>query len=60
MTNTGIITTKFRDIKVEFYPEDAPNTVENFRELAKRGFYDGLIFHRILRSFIIQGGDPNT
>jgi cyclophilin family peptidyl-prolyl cis-trans isomerase len=60
MANTGIITTNFGDIKLEFYPEHAPKTVENFRELTKRGFYDGLIFHRIVPSFVIQGGDPNT
>jgi cyclophilin family peptidyl-prolyl cis-trans isomerase len=60
MTNTGIISTNFGDITFEFYPEDAPNTVENFKELSKRGFYDGLIFHRIVPGFVIQGGDPNT
>jgi cyclophilin family peptidyl-prolyl cis-trans isomerase len=61
MANTGIIiTTNFGDIKVEFYPEHAPKTVENFRELTNRGFYDGLIFHRIVPNFVIQGGDPNT
>lgn len=60
MANTGIIATKFGDIKVEFYPEHAPNTVENFRKLANRAFYDGLIFHRIVPNFVIQGGDPNT
>ncbi|HEY9490367.1 MAG TPA: peptidylprolyl isomerase, partial [Nitrososphaeraceae archaeon] len=60
MANTGIIATKFGDIKVEFYPEQAPNTVENFRKLANRAFYDGLIFHRIVPNFVIQGGDPNT
>jgi cyclophilin family peptidyl-prolyl cis-trans isomerase len=60
MTSTGIITTKFGDIKLEFYPEHAPKTVDNFKELAKKGFYDGLIFHRIVPKFVIQGGDPNT
>ena len=60
MTSTGIITTKFGDIKLEFYPEHAPKTVDNFKELAKQGFYDGLIFHRIVPKFVIQGGDPNT
>jgi cyclophilin family peptidyl-prolyl cis-trans isomerase len=60
MTNTGIIATKLGDIKVEFYPEQAPNTVENFRKLANRAFYDGLIYHRIVPNFVIQGGDPNT
>ena len=61
MANTGgTITTSFGDIKVVFYPQDAPKTVENFKELAKRGFYNGLIFHRIIPGFVIQGGDPNT
>jgi cyclophilin family peptidyl-prolyl cis-trans isomerase len=56
----GTITTSFGVIKVEFYPQDAPKTVENFKELAKSGFYNGLIFHRIVPGFVIQGGDPNT
>ena len=60
MANTGIIATKFGEIKVEFYPEYAPKAVENFRKLANRTFYDGLIFHRIVPNFVIQGGDPNT
>ena len=60
MVKTGIITTNFGDIRVEFYTEDAPKTVENFRRLAETGFYDGLIFHRIVPGFVIQGGDPNT
>src|ERR687891_1242611 len=60
MANTGIISSNLGDIKVEFYPEHAPKTVDNFRELAKKGFYDGLIFHRIVPNFVIQGGDPNT
>jgi peptidyl-prolyl cis-trans isomerase B (cyclophilin B) len=60
MANKGIIISNLGDIKVEFYPEHAPKTVENFRELANRGFYDGLIFHRIVPNFVIQGGDPNT
>jgi cyclophilin family peptidyl-prolyl cis-trans isomerase len=60
MANTGIITTNFGGIKVEFYPEHAPKTVENFKELTNRGFYDGLIFHRIVPNFVIQGGDPST
>jgi peptidyl-prolyl cis-trans isomerase B (cyclophilin B) len=47
-------------MKVEFYEEDAPNTVKNFTDLAKKGFYDGTKFHRVIPNFVIQGGDPNT
>lgn len=43
---------------IEFYDEDAPNTVKNFVELSKKGFYDGVIFHRVIPDFMIQGGDP--
>lgn len=46
-------------IKVELYPEVAPNTVRNFISLANKGFYDGLIFHRVINGFMIQGGCPN-
>ncbi|NGZ74930.1 peptidylprolyl isomerase [Saccharibacillus alkalitolerans] len=52
MDNGGII-------KLELYPEVAPNTVNNFISLAKSGFYDGLTFHRVIPGYIIQGGDPN-
>jgi peptidyl-prolyl cis-trans isomerase B (cyclophilin B) len=45
-------------IKIEFFPEDAPKTVENFVTLAKKGFYDGLAFHRVEPGFVVQGGDP--
>ena len=45
-------------LKVELYPEVAPNTVNNFIYLVKRGFYDGTIFHRVIPGFMIQGGDP--
>ena len=45
-------------IKAELYPEVAPNTVNNFISLVKKGFYDGLIFHRVIAGFMIQGGDP--
>ncbi|MDE7329818.1 MAG: peptidylprolyl isomerase [Clostridia bacterium] len=47
-----------KQIKVELYPEKAPNTVNNFISLVKNGFYDGLIFHRVISGFMIQGGDP--
>jgi cyclophilin family peptidyl-prolyl cis-trans isomerase len=45
-------------IVMEFYPKDAPNTVDNFIKLAKKGFYDGLTFHRVVPGFVVQGGDP--
>jgi peptidyl-prolyl cis-trans isomerase B (cyclophilin B) len=45
-------------IEVELFDEDAPKTVENFRKLAADGFYDGVIFHRVIKDFMIQGGDP--
>ena len=56
-----IVTFKIKDggiIKAELYPEKAPNTVNNFIYLVKKGFYDGLMFHRVIAGFMIQGGDP--
>ena len=47
-----------KQIKLELYPDVAPITVENFEKLVKQGFYDGLIFHRVISGFMIQGGDP--
>jgi peptidylprolyl isomerase/peptidyl-prolyl cis-trans isomerase B (cyclophilin B) len=56
---TAVITMdKGGEIKIDFYPEDAPKTVENFVTLAKKGFYDGLTFHRVIPGFMAQGGDP--
>ncbi|MEL6717856.1 MAG: peptidylprolyl isomerase [Bacteroidota bacterium] len=46
-------------MKIRFYEEDAPNTVKNFTDLAKKGFYDGLTFHRVIPNFVIQGGCPS-
>lgn len=51
--------TNGKTFKAELYPEKAPNTVNNFISLVKKGYYDGLIFHRVIAGFMIQGGDPN-
>jgi dolichyl-diphosphooligosaccharide---protein glycosyltransferase len=59
-SNTADIETTQGQIKIQFFPDKAPNTVKNFINLAKKGFYDGTIFHRIVKGFVIQGGDPNT
>lgn len=55
---TAEIQTAKGTMKVVFYEKDAPKTVENFTTLAKKGFYDGLAFHRVIPNFVIQGGDP--
>jgi cyclophilin family peptidyl-prolyl cis-trans isomerase len=60
MVNKGTIKTGFGDITIELFSDDVPKTVENFKKLANMGFYDGLIFHRIVPGFVIQGGDPYT
>ncbi len=54
----GVIETDKGPITIEFFPADAPKAVENFRLLAEHGYYDGLTFHRIVRGFMVQGGDP--
>jgi peptidyl-prolyl cis-trans isomerase B (cyclophilin B) len=54
----AIIKTEKGDMTVQFYDNDAPNTVANFLKLAKDGFYEGVTFHRVLSDFVIQGGDP--
>ena len=56
----AVIKTSEGDLVVEFWPDVAPNTVENFKKLAKQGFYNGTAFHRIIKGFMIQGGDPLT
>jgi peptidyl-prolyl cis-trans isomerase B (cyclophilin B) len=57
---TAVIETKLGDIELKFFPDVAPNHVKNFVDLAKKGFYDGTLFHRVIPGFMIQGGDPNT
>jgi peptidyl-prolyl cis-trans isomerase B (cyclophilin B) len=56
----AVIKTSKGDMKVEFYAEDAPETVSNFIKLSKKGYFDGLKWHRVLPDFVIQGGCPNT
>ncbi|MGE3174710.1 MAG: peptidylprolyl isomerase [Planctomycetota bacterium] len=55
-----VLVTNYGEMTVAFYPDKAPNTVKNFIKLAKDGFYDGTKFHRVIRNFMIQGGDPLT
>ena len=56
----AVIKTVAGDMVIEFWPDVAPKTVENFKTLAKKGFYDGTAFHRIIKGFMVQGGDPLT
>jgi peptidyl-prolyl cis-trans isomerase B (cyclophilin B) len=56
----AVIKTSEGDMVVQFWTDAAPNTVENFKKLARQGFYDGTTFHRIVKGFMIQGGDPNS
>ena len=61
MSQNPIVTITMEDgsvMKAELYPDIAPNTVNNFISLIKKGFYDGLIFHRVINGFMLQGGDP--
>ena len=61
MAQNPIVTIEMENgdiMKAELYPEIAPNTVNNFISLVKQGYYDGIIFHRVIRGFMIQGGDP--
>lgn len=62
MANNPVVTIEMENgavIKAELYPEIAPNTVKNFISLVKKGFYNGVIFHRVILGFMIQGGDPD-
>jgi peptidyl-prolyl cis-trans isomerase B (cyclophilin B) len=56
----AVIKTNEGEMVVQFWTDAAPNTIENFKKLARQGFYDGTIFHRIVKGFMIQGGDPNS
>ncbi len=58
--DTATIETTMGSIKIRFFPAKAPGHVENFKKLAKAGFYDGTTFHRVIPGFMIQGGDPNS
>jgi peptidyl-prolyl cis-trans isomerase B (cyclophilin B) len=58
--DVAVITTSEGVMVLEFWPDVAPKHVENFKKLAKEGFYDGTAFHRVIKGFMIQGGDPNT
>lgn len=57
-TYTATLETSHGPVKLELYPKDAPKAVNNFVNLAKEGFYDGTTFHRIVKGFVVQGGDP--
>ena len=56
---SAVMNTEKGTINLELFADDAPNTVQNFVDLAKKGFYDGLNFHRVINNFMIQGGCPN-
>ena len=56
----AVIKTTEGEMVVQFWADAAPNTIDNFKKLARQGFYDGTIFHRIVKDFMIQGGDPNS
>ena len=56
----AVMHTNMGDISIRFFPEHAPKTVENFTTHAKNGYYDGIVFHRVIKDFMIQGGDPTA
>jgi peptidyl-prolyl cis-trans isomerase B (cyclophilin B) len=59
-SEVAVLKTSYGEITLAFWPDVAPATVENFKKLARAGFYDGTAFHRIIKGFMIQGGCPNT
>jgi peptidyl-prolyl cis-trans isomerase B (cyclophilin B) len=60
MSEIAVIKTTAGEMSIELWPDVAPKTVENFKTLAQKGFYDGTAFHRIVKGFMVQGGDPHT
>ena len=56
----AVLETRSGIMVIQFFPDDAPNTVDNFLKLAESGYYDNTLFHRVINTFMIQGGDPNT
>src|ERR1700733_5871029 len=60
MSEVAILTTSAGEMILEFWPDVAPGHVKNFKDLANKGFYDGTCFHRVIKDFMIQGGDPLT
>jgi peptidyl-prolyl cis-trans isomerase B (cyclophilin B) len=56
----AVLKTSYGEMTIAFWPDVAPKTVENFKKLARKGFYDGTAFHRIIKGFMVQGGCPNT
>jgi cyclophilin family peptidyl-prolyl cis-trans isomerase len=60
ISDSAVLVTNFGDIEIKLLPSKAPNTVKNFKDLAARNFYNGTKFHRVIKNFMIQGGDPNS
>ncbi len=59
-SEVAVIKTSEGEMVVQFWTDAAPNTIDNFKKLGRQGVYDGTIFHRIIKGFMIQGGDPNS
>ena len=55
----AVLETSMGTIRIRLFPEEAPKTVQNFKDLIQKGYYNGLTFHRVIEDFMIQGGDPN-